>query len=170
MRVEREVRKTGSSIAVVGLVAIGIWLVYCAIQPHNFWSGGSGNPARTIFGWDAPGISATDQVPPDRIWIVLIGWPLLSVVAGWYLPKRWLSIGIATVLPTWIIYIPTAPRDIDGLWGVGVIVLPFAAAGFAFIAWLAGNVPRLLGLRNSGHRNDVAPETNLGRSSPRNSC
>ena len=125
-------------MSIIALAAVGIWLVYCAIQPHDFWGASSGNARRTIFGWDAPRISATDQNPPDRGWIVPVGWALLSFIGGWYQPKRWLSIGVATVVPTWIIYIPTAPRDMDGIWGAGVIVLPFAAIGFAFVAWLAG--------------------------------
>ena len=123
----------------VTLIGLLIWFTYCAVQPHAFW--GTGHSRRTIFGWDAPGFSLNNEgVPPDRFWIARYGWILLAAVAGWRRPSQWLAIGVATIVPTWLIYIPTAPRDGDGMWGVGTIVLPFAVIPLAFIAWLAGRL------------------------------
>ena len=106
---------------VVGVVVVGlaVWLLYCAVQPHNFWSSSnSGNARATLFGWDAPGSADASSVP-DRIWIVLLGWTLLSFTAGWLRPQRWLTIGACAVLPTWVIYVPTAPRDMDAQVATG---------------------------------------------------
>lgn len=128
-------------ITSVVLVGLGVWCSYLAVQPHDFWSRASEHHRlATIFGWDAPGMSANDGLIPDRLWIVWVGWALLSIVAGWFRPRHPLSIGLCAVLPTWIIFLPTAPRSDDGLWAVGVIVLPFTAVGFVALAWLSGVV------------------------------
>lgn len=37
------------------------------------------------------------------------------------------TIGLAVVIPSWIIYIPTQARDMDGMWGLGIFMLPFVA-------------------------------------------
>lgn len=128
-------------IAGVVLTGLAVWFVYCAVQPHDFWSlANEDDRLATFFGWDAPGMSARDGSIPDRFWIVWLGWALLSVIAGWFRPRHPLAIGLCAVLPTWILYLPTAPRSDDGLWAAGVFFLPFTVAGFTALAWLSGTV------------------------------
>ncbi|MDO8389333.1 MAG: hypothetical protein Q7V57_02510 [Actinomycetota bacterium] len=128
-------------VAGVVVAGLGCWLTYCAVQPHDFWNSADSGNATTIFGWNAPGVPEDDaSAVPDRIWIVMVGWSILSLSAGWLRPRSWLTIGVYTVLPTWIIYLPTAPRSDDGLWGVGVLVVPFTIVGFAAAAWFAGKL------------------------------
>jgi hypothetical protein len=127
-----------SSVAIVGLC---MWLTYCAVQPHNFWSRSNPGDARaTLFGWAAPGVRRDASSIPDRIWIVILGWPLLSFVAGWLRPRLWIAIGVSTVVLTMIVYVPTSPRDLDGLWGVGAVILPFSIVLFALVARLGGKL------------------------------
>ena len=135
-----------------GVVAMGLacWLVYCAVEPHQFWHGGdSTNAPATLFGWDAPGVRARAGHAPDRLWIAELGWVSLSFAAGWIRPRLWAAVGVCTVLPTWLVYIPTAPRDDDGLWGVGVIVLPMTIVVFASFAWLGGKLQGFVKTRPS---------------------
>lgn len=44
------------------------------------------------------------------------------------------------MIPSWIIYLPTQPRDVDGMWGFNIFMLPFVAfpvAGAASLGrWL----------------------------------
>lgn len=128
-------------IAGVVLTGLAVWFVYCAVQPHDYWSmANEDDRLATVFGWNAPGMSANDGTIPDRLWIVWIGWALLSVVAGWLRPWRPLAIGVCAVLPTWLVYLPTAPRSDDGLWMVGMVTLPFTILGLTALAWLSGNV------------------------------
>lgn len=126
-------------VAGVVVAALAVWLGYLAVQPHAFWSVvNEDDRLATIFGWDAPGMSAKDGNTPDRLWVVWLGWMLISGLAGWIRPHRFVVIGVCTVLPTWLVFLPTAPRSDDGLWAVGVITLPFTAIFFASLAWLAG--------------------------------
>ena len=128
-------------IAGVVIAGLACWFAYCAVQPHDFWSSANSDSARaTIFGWDAPGIPASSSSVPDRLWIAMVGWALVSFIAGWLCPRRWLVVGVCTVMPTWIVYFPTAPRDNDGMWGTGIIVLPMTVVGYAFIAWMSGKL------------------------------
>ncbi|MEQ1699652.1 MAG: hypothetical protein ABMA25_06060 [Ilumatobacteraceae bacterium] len=139
-------------IAGVALVGLTVWCLYCAFQPHAFWStANEDDRLTTIFGWNAPGVSAKDDNIPDRLWIVWLGWALISGVAGWLRPHRFVVIGVCTVLPTWLVFLPTAPRSDDGLWAVGVITLPFTVIFFAATAWLTGQArARFVGQTDPG--------------------
>lgn len=128
-------------IAGVVVAGLAVWLGYLAVQPHDFWSlANEDDRLATIFGWDAPGMSSRDGLIPDRLWIVWFGWAVVSVLAGWRWPHRSLAIGVAIVLPTWLLYLPTAPRSDDGLWMVGMVTLPCTTVGFVALAWLSGRV------------------------------
>lgn len=128
---------------VLALVVVGLacWFVYLAVQPHDYTLPGA-DPRflRTIFGWDAPGIERRQIVLPDRSWISLVGWTLAAFAAGWTSPRRWRVVGPALVLPSWVLYWPTAPRDIDGMWGSGIVFLPALACGISFVARWAGTL------------------------------
>jgi hypothetical protein len=143
------------AIVLLGVLVAGVavWLVYLALEPHDL-SRPPESPdfLRTIFGWDAPGFSRDQIYIPDRSWIILAGWPLVGVIAGWYRKRLWISIGIATVLPAWIAYLPTAPRDMDGMWGLGIVVTPVEGAVIAALALAAGQIR----VRVKGARSAVA--------------
>ena len=137
----RQSRRHVGFLAVVFVAGLLIWFAYVAVQPHDY-SRSSEAPdfLRTFFGWNAPGIRRTQIELPDRSWIILVGWPLLGFVAGWCRPALWRSIGLVAVIPAWVIFFPTAPRDIDGLWGLGVVFLPVMAAVVAGCAAAAGKI------------------------------
>jgi hypothetical protein len=129
-----------------GVVGAGLvsWFAYLALQPHDFWAGETLDRA-TLFGWDAPDFPMSSSDAPDRIWVALVGWALISLVAGWLRPHRGWTIGMCTVLPTWLVYWPTAPRSDDGLWAVGTFLLPFLTVGLTALAMLAGRERDVMG-------------------------
>ncbi len=119
--------------AVVG--GLLLWFAYVAVQPHDLFGPHAGTPAslRTFFGWAAPSYPLQRDPnliinPPDRSWIVLAGWPVLALALGWLVPRRPWLVGGAVVAPTAVVYLWTAPLDIDGLGRGGIIFLPFVAA------------------------------------------
>ena len=126
-------------LVIIAVAGIAVWALYLAVQPHDY-SRATSDPdyLRTIFGWEAPGIGRRDIYLPDRSWITLVGWSAIGAAGGWFRPRLWPLVGVAVVLPAWILYLPTAPRDIDGLWALGFIFLPVEAAGISFVAMATG--------------------------------
>jgi hypothetical protein len=64
---------------------------------------------RTVFGWKAPGYRIHGFTYPDRSYVLVV-WPVIAFVAGWFRPVRAWWIAAAIVLPAWVVWYPTAPR------------------------------------------------------------
>lgn len=116
--------------------------MYVAVQPHDYDRPiGSDSRLDTMFGWRAPAIDAHDLVERDRLYVVFAGWLLIGLLASRVRPSLWRWIGVCVVVPTLIVYFPTAPHDAEGYWTLNVVYLPivgFCVAAAAKAATEAG--------------------------------
>jgi hypothetical protein len=127
-----------SGVALAGLAA---WFAYVAVQPRDYARPfGSPDRLETLFGWRAPAIDPLDFVERDRIYLALVGWLVVGVVAGRLRPQLSAYVGPAAVLPTLLVFFSTAPHDAQGWWTFNAAFLPVAAGLASGAAYLAPNL------------------------------
>ncbi len=123
-------RSRGDAAVIVGAAVAGLaaWFLYVAVQPRDYALPlGSAHRLNTLFGWRAPGIDPRDFIERDRIFVAMVGWLVIGVVAGRLRPMLWPYIGPATMLPVLLVFFSTSPHDAQGWWVFNVVYLPVLA-------------------------------------------